>query len=277
VSGDLRPSTQDPGSYRGRRGRTDVTASWTNADSSVRLWISLPVLQHVRPARGIEQNLDGWVGDLCHPVDLLLPAVRHRPFHQGRLSSVPQLWNQARVTTRRRGSSMKIACPFCRITGDIPDGSTLRPLKCRQCGTRFHPRPPPIDRNIGISSPDVDSYDEVIEVDTSTPPPPIDLGITTDEGHNVYRANVPPAVVRPVKRGVSLQRIYSLFCITGMATGLAILAYLNAEWLSIDFTSVPFVREIIPSKEQEAIERYIHIIPMFNPDTDKIIRWYPAQ
>ena len=39
---------------------------------------------------------------------------------------------------------IRITCPFCGITGEIPDrgGSHLKPIKCRQCGTRFQPQAP---------------------------------------------------------------------------------------------------------------------------------------
>jgi hypothetical protein len=39
---------------------------------------------------------------------------------------------------------LKITCPSCGITGEIADrgGPHLKPIKCRQCGTRFQPQSP---------------------------------------------------------------------------------------------------------------------------------------
>jgi hypothetical protein len=94
------------------------------------------------------------------------------------------------LSSRRRGQTVRIACPFCGIAGEIPDSSRLKPLKCRQCGTKFHPRPPPFAKNGVLSSHDVGCCDTAIDVAALIPPPPIDLGIKTDEGLNVYGSNV---------------------------------------------------------------------------------------
>jgi Superinfection immunity protein len=39
---------------------------------------------------------------------------------------------------------MKTACPFCGVMGEIPDhlAATAKPVRCRQCGTRFYPQTP---------------------------------------------------------------------------------------------------------------------------------------
>jgi hypothetical protein len=86
--------------------------------------------------------------------------------------------------------SVMIACPFCGKKGDIPDGSKLKRLKCRQCGTRFHPKPRAFASPAFASSfvGDLDEED-IIDVDAPSSQAPIDLGVKTNEGLNVYVAS----------------------------------------------------------------------------------------
>ena len=61
---------------------------------------------------------------------------------------------------------MKVTCPFCGITGEIADQSNPKPLRCRQCGSRFQPTNPAAD----------DPAEQVIDVDHLVLHTPPDLG-----------------------------------------------------------------------------------------------------
>jgi hypothetical protein len=62
---------------------------------------------------------------------------------------------------------MKVTCPFCSIVGEIPDQANAKPLRCRQCGTRFQPKPPAVDDFGATASNDIDnSTEQIIDVDS---------------------------------------------------------------------------------------------------------------
>jgi DNA-directed RNA polymerase subunit RPC12/RpoP len=167
-----------------------------------------------------------------------------------------------RGTKTTNAVSVKIACPFCGNKGKITDGSKLKPLKCPRCGTRFHPKPPASTVSDNPSSYVHIDEDHAIDVNAVVSQLPVNLGITVS---NTYTS-----VYNPNRKR---HRINIVLAVAGMT----ILVCSIAGWLLTGLTSVPVLREVFLSKEQKAIERWIHIIPTFNPDTDKVIRWYPAQ
>ena len=84
---------------------------------------------------------------------------------------------------------MKVICPFCGATGEIADRLQSKPLRCRQCGTRFQPKPPAVDEfGAAISSAVDDSTEQLIDVDHLVSQAPTDLGVILDNGINVYQA-----------------------------------------------------------------------------------------
>jgi hypothetical protein len=74
---------------------------------------------------------------------------------------------------------MKITCPFCGIAGEMPDHLKLKPkpIRCRQCGTRFHSKPLAID----------DPAEHAIDVDHLTRNAPLDIGVRLDDKPSTYR------------------------------------------------------------------------------------------
>jgi hypothetical protein len=82
--------------------------------------------------------------------------------------------------------------------------------------------------------------------------------------------NVSPNVYHPRRKPNFIKRYIALI-------GLALFVCFLAGWLLIDVTSTPLIGKLFLSKDQQRIERWIQNIPTFNPDTDKIIKWFPPR
>ena len=82
---------------------------------------------------------------------------------------------------------MKVICPFCGIAGEIPDRPNPKPLRCRNCGTRFQPKPLALDDFGAANSSAVDdSTEQLIDVDHLVSHTSPDLGIRLDDGFSMY-------------------------------------------------------------------------------------------
>jgi hypothetical protein len=91
---------------------------------------------------------------------------------------------------------MKITCPSCSATGEIPDQSQSKPLRCRQCGTRFQPTPRIADD------------EQIIDVDTratqDVPDLGIDFRIDSSTSQPVWEPDEQTEGIGPLKLGLTI-------------------------------------------------------------------------